>query len=155
MKHRIKTNRIARFALVLGVALAYGCGGPLGPFPGGMLEGTATPVDPTWSELGDSGICEIETSPKDPYSVTVACTVLDGQMYVNAGGSEKRWAKNIIDDPNVRVRINGKIYELRGIRVRDQAEIARFGDAWTGQSFFRRDPTDYDEVWVFRLVPRT
>lgn len=149
------TKTIAGLALVLGLALLYGCGGPLGPFTGGMLEGTPTQIDPTWSDLGDAGICELETNPKDPHSVTVACTVIDGQVYVNAGGSEKRWAKNIIDDPNVRLRVDGKIYELRGVRVEDPAEIDRFGKAWTSQSYFRRDPTGYDEVFVFRLVPRT
>ncbi len=141
--------------LLVGLCLLHGCGGPLGPFPGGMLEGTPAPVDPTWSRIGDARNCEIETNPAEPYSVTVACTVIDGQLYVNAGGTAKPWAKNIIADPNVRVRVDGEIYALRGTRVEDPAEIARFARAWTSQSFFRRDPTAYDEVWVFRLVPRT
>lgn len=154
MTNRIETKRTIGPILVLGLSLLYGCGGPLGPFPGGVLEGKPARADPTWNGLGDSGICELETNPADPYSVTVACTVIDGQLYVNAGGTEKRWAKNIVDDPNVRLRIDGEIYDLRGIRVQDPAEIARFGKAWTSQSFFRRDPAAYDEVWVFRLVPR-
>ena len=100
-------------------------------------------------------MCEIETNPSDPYSVTVACTLVGGEMYVNAGGSEKPWAKNIVDDPNVRVRIDGRIHDLRGIRVEDEAEIARFGEVWTSQGWFLRDPTQFEEVWVFRLVPRS
>ena len=146
------TNRIAGAALALG--FLCGCGGPLGPFPGGMLQGTSASSSANWAEVGEYEICELETNPQAPHSVTVACTIVDGQMYVNAGGSEKPWAKNIRDDPNVRVRIDGQISELRGIRVKDDAEIARFGKAWNSQSWFRRDPTQYKEVWIFRLVPR-
>lgn len=141
-------------ALLVGMVLLYGCGGPLGPFPGGMLEGSPAHTDGSWSDLGESGIAEIETDPSDPYSVTIAYTIVDGQLYVNAGGSEKRWAKNTVDHPDVRLRIDGKIYDLHAIRVEDPAEIARFGEAWT-QGWFRRDPTQYEQVWVFRLVPRT
>lgn len=142
-----------RAALLLGMVFLVGCGGPFGMIPGGRMEGTSAQWDQTWSKVGDSGIGEIETNPADPYSVTVAYTVVDGQLYVNAGNSEKRWAKNTVDDPNVRFRIDGEIYDLRAIRVEDPAEIARFGKAWT-QGWFRRDPTQFDEVWIFRLVPR-
>lgn len=34
------------------------------------------------------------------------------------------------------------------------SEIAAFGKAWTDQSMFRRDPTQLDEVWLYRLVKR-
>lgn len=147
-----KSIRTGAFALALG--LFCGCGGPLGPLPGGMLQGTSAAPSGNWDEVGEYEICELETNPKEPYSVTVACTIVDGQMYVNAGGSEKPWARNIRDDPNVRLRIDGRIYELRGLRVEDEAETARFGAAWTSQSWFRRDPTQFQEAWIFRLTPR-
>lgn len=140
-------------ALFLGATLLGACGGPLGFIPGGRLDGTTVPVDLSWSGLGDSGIAEIETNPGDPYSVTIAYTVVDGQLYVNAGNREKRWAKNTVDYPDVRLRIDGEIYDLRAIRVEDPAEIARFGKAWTS-GWFRRDPTQYEQVWIFRLIPR-
>ncbi|MBW2500485.1 MAG: nitroreductase family deazaflavin-dependent oxidoreductase [Deltaproteobacteria bacterium] len=81
-------------------------------------------------------------------------TVVEGRVYVNAGASETRWVKNIQADPRVRLRIEGRIYELRADRVTDAAEIAAFGEAWTSQSFFRRDPRKPDEVWIYRLDPR-
>lgn len=117
------------------------------------MDGKTVPVDRTWHGFGESGIAEIETNPADPYSVTVAYTIVDGELYVNAGGEEKKWAKNSVEDPNVRLRVDGDIYELHAIRVTDPAEIARFGEAWT-RGWFRRDPTQYEEVWVFRLVER-
>ena len=39
-------------------------------------------------------------------------------------------------------------------RVTNAAEISAFAEAWTGQSMFRRDPTELDQVWIFRLVSR-
>ena len=150
----IARKQIFTVACFLALGLLGGCaGGPLGPFPGGRLQGVPAVPSVDWEGVGEYEICEIETKPLDPYSVTVACTLVDGQMYVNAGGRESPWAANIIADPNVRVRIDGKIYDVRGIRVEDKAEIARFGKVWTSQGFFLRDPTQFSEVWVFRLVP--
>ncbi len=154
MARRRETAWILGASLFLGLAALGGCGGPFGFIPGGRLDGAPARWDRTWSNVGESGIAEIETDPGEPYSVTVAYTVVAGQLYVNAGGSEKRWARNTVDHPDVRLRIDGAIYDLRAIRVEDSAEIARFGDAWTGQSWFRRDPTQFEEVWIFRLVSR-
>ena len=143
-----------RLLASISVGLFLGCGGPLGPIPGGMLDGPRAPRMGDPAVLGDSGIGELETGPGDPYSVTVAYNVIDGVLYVNAGGEAKRWARNALADPDVRFRVDGKIHELRAVRVTDPEEIARFGEAWT-RGWFRRDPTGYDEVWVFRLLPRT
>jgi hypothetical protein len=38
--------------------------------------------------------------------------------------------------------------------VTDEGEIAKFGKAWTDQSMFRRDPSELEEVWLYRLAPR-
>jgi hypothetical protein len=141
-----------RLAASLSIGLLLGCGGPLGPIPGGMLDGPRAPRMGDPAVLGASGIGELETDPRDPYSVTVAYNVIDGVIYVNAGGEAKRWARNALADPDVRFRVDGEIHELRAVRVTDPAEIARFGEAWT-QGWFRRDPTGYEEVWVFRLLP--
>jgi hypothetical protein len=57
-------------------------------------------------------------------------------------------------DPRVRLRIDGAVYELRAERVTDGDEILAFARAWTDQSFFRRDPSSYEEVWIYRLAAR-
>ena len=138
----------------LQVVLLLACSGPFTVFPGGKLDGETKPVPPNWSSAGDHGICQLETNPQAPYSVNIAYTVLDGSLYVNAGDHEARWVKNMAANPEVRLRIDDTLYELRGERVTDEAEIRKFAEAWTGQSMFRRDPTGYDEVYVYRLVAR-
>lgn len=137
----------------LGLLLVtLGCNGPFFVFPGGRLDGPAQPMPANWSGVGASGTVQLETNPADPYSVNVAYTVLDGELYINAGDTETEWVKNIAADPQVRLRLDGEIYDLRAERVTDAAEIARFGQAWTDQSMFRRDPTSLDRVWLYRLV---
>ncbi len=83
-----------------------------------------------------------------------AFTIVDGQLYINAGGTETQWAINIKENPLVRLRMDGVLYDLRAERVSDPAEIAAFAAAWTSQSFFRRDPSELEQIWLYRLVPR-
>ena len=42
----------------------------------------------------------------------------------------------------------------RALNVTNEAEIERFGKAWTDQSMFRRDPAELDQVWLYQLVAR-
>ena len=140
--------------LLLVVVLAGACNGPVGLMSGGKLEGEAQPVPENWAFLGESGQMQLETKPGAPYSVNVNYTILDGTMYVNAGDTETVWVKNIAANPAVRLRIGDAIYELRAERVTDPAEIARFGKVWTAQSMFLRDPSQFEEVWVYRVQPR-
>ena len=51
-------------------------------------------------------------------------------------------------------RTGDETLSSRAERVTDSAEIAAFGEAWTSQSVFRRDPRELDEVWLYRLAPR-
>lgn len=49
---------------------------------------------------------------------------------------------------DVRLRIEGSLYDLRGERVEDAETIAVFAKARTAQSIFRRDPTRLERVWI-------
>jgi hypothetical protein len=140
--------------LTLLLLATLGCNGPMALLPGGELDGEERSAPADWTFAGDYGTCQLETRPEDPYSVNIAFTVLDGRLYINAGDTETRWVKNIASNPLVRLRMDGVLYDLRAERVTDAAEIAAFGAAWTSQSMFRRDPTELDEVWLYRLVPR-
>jgi hypothetical protein len=137
--------------LVLG---AVGCDGPFVVFPGGRIDGEVRPAPPTWGDDGEYGFAQLETRPGDPYSVNIAYTIHSGALYVNAGDTETQWVKNMTADPNVRLRIDGTLYALTALRVQDEAEIARFGEAWVDQSMLRRDPAELDEVWLYRMAPR-
>ena len=140
-------------SLLLGLA-ASGCNGPWLLLPGGKLAGEPRPAPSDWAFAGTHGTVQLETRPEDPYSVNVAFTVVDGRLYVNAGDTETQWVKNIVANPLVRLRMDGGLYDLRAERVTDAEEIAAFGENWTGQSMFRRDPTGLDEVWLYRFAPR-
>jgi hypothetical protein len=150
-------NSIFRRPLLLCFALAFAaCQGPTGLLPGESLEalGKAAAAPTDWDFAGEAGGIKLETNPVDPYSVNLAYTVMDGRLYINAGGTETQWAKYIAADGRVRLLLDGQLYDLRAQRVTDQTEIESFAEAWTGQSFFRRDPRKYEEIWLFELAAR-
>ena len=147
MKHRRRLVGVLLFATLA-------CNGPFGLLPGGRLAGEEQSAPKDWSFAGDYGTAQLETRPEEPYSVNLAYTILDDTLYLNAGDTETQWVKNMQADPLVRLRVEGQLYALRAERVTDDAEIAAFAKAWTDQSFFRRDPTELDEVWIYRLVSR-
>ena len=143
--------------LVAILAAFLGCsgdGGPAGVLPGGAIAGEPATPPGDWSFAGEAGTMQLETHPFEPYSVNLAYTILDGRFYVNAGGTKTQWASNIALDPNVRLRLDARVYDLHARRVHDPAKIDAFAEAWTAQSFFRRDPRGYDEVWLYELRPR-
>ena len=126
---------------------------------------TLEPALATWvcsdannSSRYDAGTAQLESTHAEdatPYSVNLAYTVIDERLYLNAGDTETQWVRNMTADPNVRLRIEGEIYELSARRVEAAAEIDTFAEAWTNQSFFRRDPRELDgEVWIYELVAR-
>ena len=146
--------RLFLLFLLLLVCTAAGCNGPLMLLPGGELDGDVRAAPSVWTHAESYGIAQLETRPENPYSVNIAFTIVEERLYVNAGDTETQWAKNITANPLVRLRMDGVLYELRAERVTDTGEIAAFGSAWTSQSVFRRDPTELDEVWIYRLAPR-
>ena len=145
---------LIRASSLAGLVALLGCGGPLGLLPGGELSGETVTAPPAWDFLGTSGQMQLETRPGEPYSVNINYTMMDGQMYANAGDTETQWVKNIADDPRVRIRLDGRIYLASAERITDAAEIARFGKVWTSQGRFFRDPAELDPAFVYLLVPR-
>jgi hypothetical protein len=57
---------------------------------------------------------ETRTSYLLPHSVTIVCAAGKGKFYVGARDPEgKRWVGNVERDPNVRLQIGERIYEVR------------------------------------------
>jgi hypothetical protein len=111
--------------LVAAAALWVGCGGPFLVFPGGALSGEVVePAPGDWSFV-ESSFVDLETRPSDPYSVEVNFFVKDGKLYVDPAEG-RRWLDHIREDPNVRVRFDGKVYALRAVLVEDPVELEGF-----------------------------
>jgi hypothetical protein len=109
------------------LALAAGCGpqGPLGILPGGPLWGSAEPGPPDWAEAGRSLTVSLETRRGWlVHSVTVICVEHDGFLYVpSRNAPDKRWVRNVLADPRVRVGVGGRVFEGVAGRVVDAAAL--------------------------------
>ena len=113
-----------RLAAALG-AFAFGCG----PVPGGALSGEVAAAPAAWRGAlgGDRAICEIESRPVNPHSIQLECFEREGGLYVQshrwalAPWWPESWAEIWLAEPDVRVRVAGRIYELQAVRVTDAA----------------------------------
>ncbi len=135
---------------------------PLGPFPGGALDGDLASTPPgDWSFSDSHTTIQLEVRPADPYSVTVWCIATDGSLYVAAGEASRRWARALIDDARARVRIGAVLYEVMAVRVTAVAEIQPYLDALSKKypvsdahlSDFQTDSEEPAAAVLFRLDP--
>lgn len=158
----IRTNQGCTWlaGLVLG-ALLLGCG-PLGPIPGGRLRGTVVEPPPSeWSQVASVRTAQLETRPEDPHSINIWTGVVDGQLYVTSSlirgpddPTERDWVRHVLADPRVRVRVDGRVYELNAVRVEDSALVERVRAAMIEKYDVEPDAHS-SAAWVFRLVPRS
>ena len=140
-------------ALSLCATLA-GCGGPFVLFPGGALEGTASPIPDSWAFTDEVGTVQLETRPADPYSVNIWVIAIDDNLYVHAGASRNTWVEHMEADPNVRLGVGDSIYELEASRVERQDEFDRFSEAYDAKYGRRPRNENVDEAYLFRLTAR-
>jgi hypothetical protein len=129
--------------------------GPLGPIPGGAFTGAVNPDPaPDWSNLPK--VIELEIRPAKPWSLSIWNVVIDGELYLpSAMGARRRWTAVAVDQPLVRVRANGQIYERRLEKVTDPALRKRIGQAVAARYGF--DPpqeADEDTTWYFHVASR-
>ena len=83
-----------------------------------------------------------------PHSVTTTSWVDGGALYVPCNTcATKRWPKNVARNPDVRLKIDGEVYERRAVRITDDEERQRLlrvlGATETPP-----------HRWVFRMDPR-
>jgi hypothetical protein len=94
------------------------------------------------------------------HSVTVVCASTGARLYVpsvyyEGGGwpEARRWNRNVVADPNVRIRILGKLYERRAVLATDEAErAAAFAAAWA--TWEAAPPGERPNIAFVRLDPR-
>jgi len=147
-------------AAILGARWIYG---PMGPFPGPGLTGPVVeePVE-DWSFVDAVKVIQIETRPEAPYSVSTWMTRIDNGLYVFASNDQSPWVQNIIQDPLVRIRIEGRIHELRAVGVADPEVKRVFLETMKAkyEHDFGFDPEFYQRAWetgefvLLRMEPR-
>ncbi len=135
------------------LVLAIGCG-PLVMIPGGRIDGTPTPPPGDWSFSDAVDTVQLETNPDDPYSVNVWGVAAGAAFYIAAGDRDSQWARNMNRDPEVRLKIEDAIYELRAVPVEDEAELERFLAAAKKKYDFEPDEEQRAGAQLYRLEPR-
>jgi hypothetical protein len=129
--------------------------GPIGMFKGGAFRsGEPAPAPADWSFAAADQTLELELPVDVGQSITAWLAVQDGRLYVPCGLCEsKRWAREVLRDGNVRVRLDGKIYELRATRVEDPATLERVRPILV-EKYGARPEGVSDRTWFFALEPR-
>ncbi len=91
-------------------------------------------LDVAHPERGNTIMLETQTWYGIPYSVTILPTPRGKKMYIGGSARDarlerefpdyKQWWANVERDPRVRLKINGKIYEMTATLVHDPVELA-------------------------------
>ena len=161
-RRRMALSRRFRLASsALSIVLVVAACGPLGPMAGSRLRGEMREGDvSSWSFAKDVETVQLETNPSDPHSVNTWIGVVNGRAYIPTSlilgpddPSERSWVANVISDPQIRVRIEGVIYELKAVKVEDAAEREDVRAAMMAK--YEATPDSHSEsAWIFRLEPR-
>ena len=91
-----------------------------------------------------------------PHSTTIWCGELSGKLYIGSyGDQKKRWEKNIARNPEARLAIAGKIYEVTVTPVTDRALIDALHATYT-QKYDMSEVfgDDLPEWWYYRVEQR-
>jgi hypothetical protein len=151
----------------IGIAIAItlslaGCFGPQDRRPGMRLPGelAATPSDWSFTNEHREIAIEVRTPYFLPHSVTIVCSELDGNLYVGARDPEsKRWPGWVDGDPEVRLGIADRVYEVRLAPIEDAALIARVrqasGSKYGNQYSRPTPPEEAPAIRYWRVEPRS
>ena len=154
-------SRIVAFmACAIAIALTVACSiDPSDQRPGLGLSGEVNQqAVEDWSFTSDVDEIFIETvtSYWIPHSVTAWCVIVEDELYVAADDAdEKSWVANVARDPNVRLKIEGKVYEQKLVPVTDAATIASIDSGFARK--YEYEEEDYDDdmtVGYWRVVER-
>jgi hypothetical protein len=150
---------LASLALLLLFAFSA-CVDPSDRRPGTKLTGDVTPPPADWSFSDANPEIAIEVSGflGLPHSVTIWCAQLDGTLFVGARDPEtKRWPAWVDEDPDVRLEIDDKIYEVRLTPENDPDTLERLKLAYAAK-YAIPDPKPGDPppppIRYWRVGPR-
>jgi hypothetical protein len=154
-------SRIAAFlACGLAIALTVSCSiDPSDQRPGLGLSGEVqrqAVEDWSFTSEADEIFLETVTSYWIPHSVTVWCVIVGDDLYVAADDAdEKSWVANVARDPNIRLKIEGKVYEQKLVPVTDATTIASIDSGFGRKYEYEEEEGDDDmTVGYWRVVER-
>lgn len=148
---------IGTLSIALGVlgVVARWTGGPIGPIPGGSLQGSFAPEGMLDAgPLASRSQIQLQVRPASPRSMNVWVIVLDGEIYVPSGLAPwKQWPQQLLQDERVVLRVDDRLYDRSAVRVTDPALVARLVEAVRAK-YGVSDRAGSDRTWFFHLVPR-
>ncbi len=111
---------------VLGFIVLFGGVGPIGPVPGGVLWGETREPEGDWSFTDSIKEIQVQTHVGVlPWSVTTWVLSSEGELFLAAGYCERIWTNRVKQDPDIKVRIAGKVYEMQARQETDRTLGAR------------------------------
>ncbi len=129
MRCRIRIGTVIVIAAVLA-----GCFGPEDRRPGLHLRGEVVadaPSDWAFTDAHREIAIEVHTPYLLPHSVTIWCATIDGELYLGARDPDtKRWPGWVDRDPDVRLGIGSKVYEVQLTSLEDSVHIKRVQQAY-------------------------
>jgi len=150
MTRRISPSLVLTLALAAAFVLACD---PIVMIPGGELAGELQPAPENWAFTNEVDTVQLETNPDDPYSVNIWCVATERGLYV-AGSKTSQWTENVSADGRVRLRVDGKLYELMGTEASADADVEAFVAAAGVKYDFEMEPDQREASILFRLDPR-
>ena len=130
-----RTTPLALAPLLLCVALASACQ-PSDRRPGLWLSGDPAPLPTDWSftDAQREIAIEVRTPWLLPHSVTIWCASVDGALFVGARDpDEKSWPGWVDRDPEVRLAIDGRLYDAKLVPIDDPDRIAALRRAYAAK----------------------
>jgi hypothetical protein len=150
-------------ALLIGARFSDG---PLGVVAGGPFRSgeLVQGPEPDWSFLRD--VREVQFQLLEPArSRTTWVLVHEGKAYIPSGYMTtwwgkiwKQWPHEAEKDPRIVLRVGGKLYERRLVRVQEGAAVApllaELSRKYTGGRAVPEDAVTSGYLWLFELAPR-
>ena len=130
---------------------------PWDQLPGKRITGeeVAEPND-DWSFMEPSTRVTLEVRPSDPYSVDIRAYLHQGVLYLNSISPEHRWTQYLHEDPNLRLKVENKIYQVRATWVEDPELVSEIQKAREQISprLAQRTPQEKAQNGYFRIDSR-
>ena len=146
--------RMLRLLIISILVLTSACSEYL-PISGGKLEGNVSNFFTEWTPLSKTKIVQMETKGSGgPYSVNLWTVDVNGLPYIFAGDNLAKWVKNIAKEPNVRLKVQSMIFELKAVRIKDKFMFEVFAKAWAKKYGNRPRNENIKETYLFKLEPR-